>query len=89
MPLVERGLGDLPAAKADARKALTAAEVHQSRNIAPILASLADVRCARGDAAGGLRLLDRAEQMMRRTHPDGHCSRLGEPGRLVIMRSRT
>jgi tetratricopeptide (TPR) repeat protein len=70
LALARRGVGDTGGAEADFRKALTAAEVHQNRLIAPILTDLADLICADGDHAGAMRMLDRAEPIMRKEYAD-------------------
>jgi len=70
LALARRGVGDTKGAEANFRQALAAAEVHQNRLIAPILADLADLRCERGDHAGAMRMLDRAEPIMRQEYPD-------------------
>ena len=70
LALAKRGIGDDAGAEADFRKALTAAEVHNSRLIAPILTDLADLLCAHGRYAESTRMLDRAAPIMRKTYPD-------------------
>ena len=70
LALARRGVGDPGGAEAYFRRALTAAEVHKNRLIAPILVDLADLRCARGGHAEALQLLDRARPIMREEYPD-------------------
>lgn len=70
LALARRGVGDAAGAEIYFRRALRAAEVHQNRLVAPILTDLADLRCARGDHAEAMRLLDRAQPIMREEYPD-------------------
>jgi tetratricopeptide (TPR) repeat protein len=70
LALARRGVGDAAGAETYFRRALRAAEVHQNRLVAPILTDLADLRCARGDHAEAMRLLDRARPIMREEYPD-------------------
>lgn len=68
LAIARRGVGDTGGAEADFRKALTAAEVHQNRLIAPILTDLADLLCAGGDPAEAIQMLDRAAPLMRKEY---------------------
>lgn len=70
LALAKRGVGDREAADDLFRKAFAAAEAHNSRNRAPILVDLADVRCELGDHRGAMQLLARAEPIMKSTYPD-------------------
>jgi len=64
-----RGVGDAAGGEAAFRKALAAARLNKHRNLAPILADLADVVCDRGDIAEGLAYLDEAAPLMASTYP--------------------
>jgi len=68
--IARRGLGEEAAAEELFRKALKSAESHDNRLVAPILVDLADMACAGGNYAEGLRKLDRAEPLMRERYPD-------------------
>jgi tetratricopeptide (TPR) repeat protein len=70
LALAERGAGDAAAAEQLFAKALRAAELHKSRNRAPILVDLADLRCERRDYAGALQMLERAAPIMKASYPD-------------------
>jgi tetratricopeptide (TPR) repeat protein len=70
LALARRGVGDPVGAEAYFRRALTAAEVHKNRLIAPILVDLADLRCVRGGFAEAFQLLDRARPIMSAEYPD-------------------
>lgn len=68
--LPERGLGRRSEAEAQLRKALAVAQAHKHRNLAPILAELADLLCDRRAFAEGLSALDRAAPIMKADYPD-------------------
>ena len=68
--LARRGQGDPAAAEGFFRKALTAAQLHKHRNLAPVMVDLADVRCARGAPKDGLALLDQARPIMAKAYPN-------------------
>lgn len=70
LALAFRGVGRDAEAEADFRKGLRAAEVHNSRLIAPILTDLADLLCAHGDETEAVQMLDRAAPIMRERYPD-------------------
>jgi tetratricopeptide (TPR) repeat protein len=70
LALTYRGLGDLSAALPALQKALRAAQLHKSRNVAPILVDMADVRCAQHDARDGALLLEQARPVMAKAYPD-------------------
>lgn len=70
LALAKRGVGDNAAAAGLFEKAFAAAEAHQSRNRAPILVDLADLRCQLGDHNGAMRLLARATPLMKASYPD-------------------
>ncbi|MFS0737482.1 toll/interleukin-1 receptor domain-containing protein [Sphingomonas sp. 1P06PA] len=65
-----RGLSDDAGAGALLEKALAAARLHKHRTLGPILTDMADMRCAAGDIAGGLRMLDEAAPIVAETYPD-------------------
>lgn len=68
--MAQHRLGNLSAATADFRKGLTAARLHKHRNLAPILADLADTLCDQRKFAEAFRLLDEAMPIMKETYPD-------------------
>ena len=70
LALARRGVGDGTGAERDFRRALTAAEVHQNRLIAPILTDLADLLCERGRHSEAMAMLDRAAPIMRKEYAD-------------------
>ena len=67
--LAEEGLGRDHAAESLFNRALSVARAHNHRNLAPILADLADVTCGH-DPARGLGLLREAAPIMAKTFPD-------------------
>jgi tetratricopeptide (TPR) repeat protein len=67
--LAKAGLGDERAAEALFTRALRVARLHNHRNLAPILADLADVTCAH-DPAAGLALLEEAGPIMANAYPN-------------------
>jgi tetratricopeptide (TPR) repeat protein len=70
LALAKRGVGDTAAADDLFKKALVAADAHQSRNRAPILVDLADLRCELGDPKDAMQLLARASPIMKASYPD-------------------
>lgn len=68
--LALRGVGDAKGGEAAFEKALTAARLHNHRNLAPILVNLADVSCSRGDLKRGLARLTEAAPIMAKTYPN-------------------
>jgi tetratricopeptide (TPR) repeat protein len=70
LAIAERGLGRAGEAEALLDKALVAARKHKSRNLGPILVDIADLRCRRGDVAGGLAMLAEADPIVRADYPD-------------------
>ncbi len=70
LALVRRAVGDLAGAEALERKALTAAQLHASRNVAPVMVDLADLRCSQNDVKGGTALLALARPLMTKTYPN-------------------
>ena len=70
LALAKRGVGDTAAADDLFKKALVAADAHQSRNRAPILVDLADLRCELGDHKDAMQLLARASPIMKASYPD-------------------
>lgn len=70
LALAKRGVGEDVEAEALFRKALTAAQVHDHRLIAPIKTDLADLLCSKGRYAEAMALLDQADPLMRKRYPD-------------------
>jgi tetratricopeptide (TPR) repeat protein len=70
LALAFRGVGDDHNAESYFRRALTAAEVHNNRLIAPILVDLADLLCSHGDEHDAMGMLDRAAPIMRARYQD-------------------
>jgi tetratricopeptide (TPR) repeat protein len=68
--LANRGLGQTADARTFLNKALQVAELTKHRNLGPILTELADIACADGRTAEGLRLLDRAAPITKADYPD-------------------
>jgi tetratricopeptide (TPR) repeat protein len=65
LALAKAGLGKSAEAQALFERALRAAEAHQTRARAPVMVDLANLRCASGDFAGAMALLDRAAPIMK------------------------
>jgi tetratricopeptide (TPR) repeat protein len=70
LALAKRGVGDDAEAEALFRRALTAAQVHDHRLIAPIKTDLADLLCGKGRYPEAMALLDQADPLMRKRYPD-------------------
>jgi len=70
LALAKRGVGDDAEAESLFRRALTAAQVHNHRLIAPIKVDLADLLCSKGRYAEAMALLDQADPLMRKRYPD-------------------
>lgn len=70
LAIVKRALGQTSEAEALFRKALRAARIHKHRNLAPVMADLADLLCARGAVAEATDLLREARPVMAATYPD-------------------
>jgi Tfp pilus assembly protein PilF len=68
LALARRGMGDLAGAEQLLLKALTAARLHNHRNLAPILVDLADLACDRKDTRQGLAYLQEAAPIMSRIY---------------------
>jgi tetratricopeptide (TPR) repeat protein len=69
LALIHAGTRDLAGAEMLERKALNAAQVHQSRNVAPVMVDLADARCGLGATREGLAMLDAARPIMAKAYP--------------------
>jgi tetratricopeptide (TPR) repeat protein len=70
LALAKRGIGADAEAEGLFRRALTAAQVHDHRLIAPIETDLADLLCSKGRYAEAMTLLDQADPVMRKRYPD-------------------
>lgn len=70
LALAKEGTGQTAEATELLDRAFRAAQVHNNRNLAPIMAEQADLRCAAGDRAGALLLLDQAGQIMKAQYPN-------------------
>jgi len=64
-----RATGDPAGAVAALRKAIVAGRLHKHRGLAPAMAMLSDLQCARGDVKAGLAGLDEATPIMAHDYP--------------------
>ena len=70
MALALRGVGSANLALAPLERARAIAAANKHRNLGPILIEVADIRCASGDRASALRLLQTARPLIAQTYAD-------------------